>query len=521
MSPEQRSSTALLSALEPRLRPLLPADLYATAWVGPTQDTLERVFDHLRTMQSILYDYMPRQVAETLPSPGEVVHEWQSGTLMFTDMAGFTPLMEANAGFGKAGARIVLRVLNEYFSTMIEIINKSGGNLLEFTGDAMLIQFPATPRQTDTAQAVRAGLRMQRAMTKFQRIELPQGEFSLGTRIGIHAGRFFTADIGTPFRMEHVLLGGAVQTTKHAEGAGKVGRVNLTETAYERVKDQFRFEPGNPGYMLVIDDLDGRQLGEYEFSPVGRRLYSAILMDRSVPGLLREIEELTNVVEPLSAYLPRQVLNVLVENASRRQIPPDFPEATIIFVNLVGLPESVDHVQADEENGMANSFSRVFSLINAAVESRGGILKKVTCHLSGSDMMICFGVPASHTDDSLRAVHAALAIRDVIARFPATTVGGRAVKVHCQIGMSRGPLFSAEIGQPRGRREFNMLGDVVNTAARLMSKAGENQILITEAVYKEISEQVECTALGAISLKGKAQPLPLFAINGLKQEGGQ
>jgi adenylate cyclase len=512
--PANQPSTALLASLESRLRTLLPADLYATAWVDPTPATLQRVFEHLRTLQSILYDYLPRQVAETLPSPGEVRKEWQEGTLMFTDLAGFTPLMEANAALGKAGARSLLKLLNEYFGTMIEILGRSGGNLLEFTGDAMLIQFPLNMRHNDTAQAVRAGLRMQRAMQRFEEIDTPAGKRSLRMRIGIHTGRFFTADIGTPFRMEHALLGGVVQETKRAEGTGRVGRVNLTEAAHNRVREAFDFEPGEPGHMLCVDNLTADQLGEYDFTTGGKRLARAVLMDRSVAGLLTEIDGVIKVVEPLASYLPHSVLHLVVENAARRQIPPDFPSPTVIFVNMVGLPESVDRVLPEEETGLAASFSRVFALINAAVESRGGVLKKVTCHLSGSDMMILFGVPSAHSDDSVRAARAALAIRNVITNLTPPRVGGEAVTVHCQIGMARGPVFAAEIGEARGRREFNVLGDTVNTAARLMGRAGQNQILMTDAVYQEISGRMDCEPLGAIPLKGKAQPVPIYALRG-------
>lgn len=515
MPQKNEPSTALFTVLEPRLRNLLPADLYAMAWLEPSPAILERVFEHLRTLQSILYDYVPRQVAETLPQPGEVRHAWQEGTLMFTDLAGFTLLMEANANLGRAGARTVLKTLNDYFSTMIEIISKSGGNLLEFTGDAMLIQFPASARQSDTAQAVRAGLRMQRAMRRFAEITLPQGKFTLGMRIGIHTGRFFTAEIGTPFRMEHVLLGGAVMQTKRAEGAGKVGRVNLTLAAYERVRGQFRFEPNEcEGYMLAVDDLTERELGDFDFAPVGKRLMRAILMDRSVAGLLQQIEEVLRIVEPLASYLPHAVLNLLVENAAQRQIPPDFPEPTVVFVNLVGFSESVDHVRPEEETALAANFSRIFSLINAAVEARGGVLKKVTCHLSGSDIMIIFGAPSGHTDDPFRAANTALAIREIVAQPQPLTVNGKAIDIHCQIGLARGAVFSAEIGEARGRREFNVLGDTVNTAARLMGRATRNQILMTESVYTEVKERMDCEALGVLPLRGKATPILIYALKG-------
>jgi adenylate cyclase len=58
---------------------------------------------------------------------------------------------------------------------MIEIISKSGGDLLEFTGDALLILFPSNEKKNDTLRAVRAGLRMQRAMKHFAEIDTPHG----------------------------------------------------------------------------------------------------------------------------------------------------------------------------------------------------------------------------------------------------------------------------------------------------------------------------------------------------------
>ena len=156
-----------LRELEPRLRLLLPADLYVGMWVNPNRDTLTATHDHLRTLYRILFDHIPRHVAEAGAPPGEISYGWQDGTLMFTDLAGFTPLLEAFSVYGQAGATDLLGILNDYFSTIIEIVGKSGGLLLEFTGDAILVQFPSNEYQDATQQAVNCGLRMQRAMSQF------------------------------------------------------------------------------------------------------------------------------------------------------------------------------------------------------------------------------------------------------------------------------------------------------------------------------------------------------------------
>jgi len=296
----------------------------------------------------------------------------------------------------------------------------------------------------------------------------------------------------------------------------------LSPAAFERVVDGFRFEEGaeiaddgkdvDKHYMLVMDDLKENELGDYEITPMGRRQASGVLLTRDKHEVLREILSLLNLIEPIASFIPSPILSLLVESTADRKIPPDFPHPTIMFVNFIGLPESADRALPGEEQKLATHFSRAFSLINAAVESRGGVLKKVTYHLSGSDIVIFFGVPNAHTNDELRAASAALAIRDIVMNIKAPTIGNFQPDVYCQIGINAGPAFVAEVGDPRGRREFNVLGDTVNTTARLMNKAGKNKIIISEIVKLAIEEQFECASLGEVSLKGKSAPMALFDL---------
>ncbi|RJP51908.1 MAG: adenylate/guanylate cyclase domain-containing protein [Anaerolineaceae bacterium] len=507
-----------LTTIESRLRYLLPAEMYASMWGNPSVDIMIEVHKHLRTLQRILHDYTSRQIDISSLKPGDVKTDWQYGTMMFTDLAGFTKLMEANAAKGKKGAEDLLKQLTKYFSTMISVISKSGGELVEFTGDAMLVIFPKTDRNDDTLRAVRAGLRMQRAMKGFAEIETPSGVVNLMMRIGIHPGRFLTADIGTPRRMEHVLLGKDVQQAKLTESNGKNGRVNLSQKAYERVADQFHFEDGEPGYHFVTDDLTDDQLGEYEITPLRRRMASNIVIERDKNVVLQQIISLLNNIEPIASFIPSPVLSLLVESAADRRIPPDFPQPTIMFINFIGLPEAADRALPGEERKLALSFSRAFSLINAAVESRGGVLKKVTYHLAGSDIVVYFGVPTAHTNDEMRAASAAIAIREVIQNLSQKppTIGNVQPEIYCQIGINTGPAFVAEVGEPRGRREYNVLGDTVNTAARLMNRAQKNQIVISENVKRAIESKYECGHLGDVALKGKSAPVPLYELSGQK-----
>lgn len=502
----------LLKPIAPRLRSLLPADLYITAWMDLSPEVAMQVFEHLRSLQWILHDYVPPQVAQAPPQPGQLRWYWQEGTLLFTDLAGFTPLMEANARCGQAGIEMMLAQLNTYFTAMIEILSKSGGNLLEFTGDAMLAQFAADPQHRDIERAIRAGLRMQRAMAQFTDLPIAGQHYTLQMRVGIHRGQFLQADIGTPLRMEHVLLGRSVQIAKACEGSGQVGRVCLSDTTAQQVATCFRLEPWRPGYVLVRDDLSPQQLGEYDLVPPRRRAASNILFDRRPAAIVSAITDLLDQLEPLACYLPPVLLTHVVEHTANRHIPPQFTTPTVAFVSIRGLSEQADQTCPATLPTLIQAFARLFARINAAAEAQGGILKKITYHLASSDMMIYFGIPHYYQDNALRAATALLNIRTLIQNTPTPIPTDTALFLSCQIGIAQGPVFAAEIGEPRGRREFNVLGDAVNTAARLMARANPNQILVTQSVYEAIADRFPAIPLGSCTLKGKSQPLPVFDL---------
>jgi len=145
------------------------------------------------------------------------------------------------------------------------------------------------------------------------------------------------------------------------------------------------------------------------------------------------------------------------------------------------------------------------------------VLKKITYHLSGSDIVVYFGVPTAHTNDATRAAQAALAIRDIVRAIKPPTVGGVLPEVTCQIGIHDGATFVAEIGEPRGRREFNVLGDTVNTTARLMNKASKDQIIVSGPIQAAIAAHFETKALGSVALKGKSSEMPIFELIGPKE----
>ncbi|AFZ44136.1 adenylate/guanylate cyclase [Halothece sp. PCC 7418] len=510
-----------LVSQEAQLRIQLPATLQARLWMQPTESTLLAVIKHLRTLEHLLFHYLPLSVTERLPQPGELNWQWQTGTLMFTDLAGFTSLTQSCSQQGAVGSRFLAQLLNTYFSRTIDIINASEGDLLEFTGDATLVQFDDLNSERATTKAIRAGLRLQRMMMEFDAIAVGADSHPLGMRIGIHSGHFFSADVGTPMRMMRILLGAAVRQTKKTEGSGVVGRVCVTEETAQSVQDYFHFLPHQSGYCLVEDDLTSSALGRFEITP-RRRRKGSLLLNKTEEEMIREIQHLVMKTTPLSSYIAPPVLKLLVENARDRAIPPTLSGATVLFINLLGLPEAIDAVTCQqEEQQLMESLSYLFAQINALVEAKDGFLQNWTYHLY-SDILIYFGVPTSRTDDSIRAVTVATQALELISQLPTVTLGDHSIQVQCQMGLAWGTVFAGELGQSHSRRDYNALGAPVNRAAYVMTQTPPNKIWMTTAVVERLQFEQDLLNIDELAftyqqitklkLKGSEHLTPIFEV---------
>jgi adenylate cyclase len=82
------------------------------------------------------------------------------------------------------------------------------------------------------------------------------------------------------------------------------------------------------------------------------------------------------------------------------------------------------------------------------------------------------------------------------------------------MGINTGRLIRGEIGSLH-RKELTVIGDVVNTASRVQTKANRGEILITQATYDLLENQRDCFPVGKVALKGKRQLVTMYRIGGL------
>ena len=168
--------------------------------------------------------------------------------------------------------------------------------------------------------------------------------------------------------------------------------------------------------------------------------------------------------------------------------------ATVLFADLSGFTELSERTDPEEIRSMVD---RCMRLMGEVVENFGGSVDKVI----GDALMAVFGAPVAHEDDPTRAVRAGLEIQG-----RAADNGEEFCGLCLRVGINTGEVIFGPVG-PEGRRELTVMGDTVNTAARLQTAAPATGVLVGEQTYAASRDDIEYEQLPPVHAKGKAAPL--------------
>jgi class 3 adenylate cyclase/tetratricopeptide (TPR) repeat protein len=156
---------------------------------------------------------------------------------------------------------------------------------------------------------------------------------------------------------------------------------------------------------------------------------------------------------------------------------------SVLFCDVTGSTELGEQLDPEALRAL---LAHYFEEMKATVERHGGSVEKFI----GDAVVAVFGVPVVHEDDALRAVRAAVEMRDA---FPALGCQGR-------IGVMTGEVVT-------GTTERLATGDAVNLAARLEQAAAPGEVLIGDATFRLTRDAIEVESVPPLSLKGKSEPV--------------
>jgi adenylate cyclase len=162
--------------------------------------------------------YMAKEVVDKLLESGEEVLEGtdQEATILFSDIRGFAGISES------LGTRKTVKLLNEYFSEMVDVIFSHEGILDKYIGDAIMAVFGApVSNPYDADHSITVANEMMRSLRTFNARRSDDGEKPIEIGIGISTGRVLAGSIGSRKRMEYTVIGDSVNLAARLESANK------------------------------------------------------------------------------------------------------------------------------------------------------------------------------------------------------------------------------------------------------------------------------------------------------------
>jgi len=192
-----------------------------------------------KRVKATMSRYMDPMLADKLLTGGQDLlgGTASEATVLFSDIRGFTTLTE------QLGAQGTVALLNEYFTLMVECIQREGGMLDKFIGDAIMAVFGTPfPHDDDEDRSLRAALGMLRDLDTFNRQRAQRGLMAIDMGIGINTDIIVSGNIGSPRRMDYTVIGDGVNLASRLESACKEygARLLISDRTLSRLKGSYR-----------------------------------------------------------------------------------------------------------------------------------------------------------------------------------------------------------------------------------------------------------------------------------------
>jgi adenylate cyclase len=167
--------------------------------------------------------------------------ESRVATVLFADIRDFTLLSE------NTNATEVLKMLNDYFEIIVDIIFHHEGTVDKFIGDAMMAIWGApVAHDDDPIRAVKAAIDIQHLLVEFNKTRAAEGQFQVQTGIGINTGNLVAGYIGSSRTMSYSVIGKTVNTAYRLCSAAKPGQIVISGQTLDHLQDTFDIEELEP-----------------------------------------------------------------------------------------------------------------------------------------------------------------------------------------------------------------------------------------------------------------------------------
>ena len=408
---------------------------------------------------------------------------------LFSDISGFTKLSEAFSKKGRVGPEFLTFCINRYMEQIINIIGANGGDIFKFVGDAIMVIWPpdGSPNFLKNAckRACQCAMDIQKQLND---LEIIEGK-KLSVKIGIGVGQCHILFVGGLFgRCEYLCVGEcmrqACESETHSEHGGQV---LMSEKVKENVEENYMFREASVQEGYKKNDNLKYYLIEGEKTENKNRI---------PPKAMRKLFDIKKVREKattLRQFLPAGVKKYL--NIEKEGWCKEIRLVSSMFLNI-----KVDLSQLRNENDYMK-VQIIANTVQRCIYRTRGALNKFLMDDKGSVMLVAWGLPPlSSRNDPLDAVSSCITILHEFNKLG----------LQCAMGLTTGTCFTGVCGTVGNRREYSMLGEVVNLASRYMSEGLKymaknklnNVLVIDERTKNLIQNKIRCKYLFRTKVKG-------------------
>jgi len=206
----------------------------------------------------------------------------------------------------------------------------------------------------------------------------------------------------------------------------------------------------------------------------------------------------------LERFLSPDVVEMVAANPDNVRLGGSNQVVTVLFSDIRGFTTMSEKLAPDKVVEILNEY---FTRVTDVIFDHGGMLDKYL----GDGVMAVFGAPISKGNDAANAVRAGIEIQKLVLQLNLDSQARKWPELRVGVGINTGIVTAGNIGSPR-RIDYTVVGDTVNVASRLMSAAAGWQILISESTAQALGPEIRIEPLPPIQVKGKSQPLSVFAV---------
>ncbi len=221
-------------------------------------------------------------------------------------------------------------------------------------------------------------------------------------------------------------------------------------------------------------------------------------------GLLKKFEGEILMRDKMQRLLSPNLVEEVVSGRLDIKKGGESRYVTSMFADIRGFTSISEQITPQELVALLNEY---FELMVDVIFKYEGTLDKFV----GDEIMALWGAPISKEDDTERAVLAALEMQELLRHFNANQVAKNAHQLHIGIGLNTGEVVAGYIGSTKSM-SYTVMGDNVNTAARLCSAASAGEVLIGANTNAQIGYKFNVEKLPPTKLKNKSQHVDIYRV---------